>query len=123
MATQALEAMLSHSAALTPLEQNLGDTDRPSVCRDASDDQSSGAPGCVRVEYRGICTYEVLEAKDEQSVVIEHGEAYALNRSTEGMRILMGKAPQGYQSIEVHTSCFGWGKSVNVFETRWTRLV
>lgn len=124
MATQTLEAMLSLSAAIAPLEQNLGDADldRASAVMPATT-ISPARRGEERTEYRCMCTYEVLEANDEQSVVIEQGEAFALNRSTEGILLLMGKAPQGNQSIEVHTSRFGWGKTVNVFEVRWTRPV
>lgn len=124
MATQTLDAMLSLSATITPLEQNLGDTDLDRAS--AVIPQTTNPParrGEVRTEYRRMCTYEVLEANDAQSVVIEQGEAFALNRSTEGILLLMGKAPQGHQSIEVHTSRSGWGRTVNVFEVRWTRPV
>ena len=75
------------------------------------------------MEYRCMCSYEVLEVIDETSVVIEQGEAFALNRSTEGMLLFMGRAPHAKQLIEVRTSRSGWGRTVNVFETRWARPV
>ena len=124
MATHTFEAMLSHYTAVTLQEQHVGNTEV---------DQASGVipattipPGrrCeARMEYRCMCSYEVLEAIDEQSVVIGQGEAFALNRSTEGMLLLIALAPHAKQLIEVHTSRSGWGRTANVFETRWARPV
>lgn len=106
------DAMRSLSSANIAQEQYLSSGTTPPVRRAEA-----------RVEYRSMCTYEVLEAQDDQSVVIEQGEAFALNRSAEGILLIMGKAPQDKQSIEVHTSRFGWGKTVNVFEARWSKPV
>ena len=124
MATHTLEEMLSHSAAVTQREQNVGNKDV---------DQASAMmpvmtipPGrrCeARTDYRRTCSYEVLEAIEEKSVVIGQGEAFALNRSTEGMLLLIALAPHAKQLIEVHTPRSGWGRTANVFETRWTRPV
>lgn len=124
MATHTLEAMLSHYTAVTLQEQHV---------RKREVDQASGVmpattitPGrrCeARMEYRCMCSYEVLEAIDEESVVIEQGEALALNRSTEGVLLFMGRAPHAKQLIEVRTFRSGWGRTVNVFETRWAKLV
>ena len=75
------------------------------------------------MEYRGMCSYEVFEAIDEEAVVIEQGEAFALNQSKEGMLLLMGEAPQAKQLIEVYSPPSGWGRTANVFEVRWTRPV
>ena len=124
MATQTLEATRSLSPAITQHGQQLGDTDLDHVSAVMAVTAVLPARrGEARTEYRSMCTYEVLEAHDDQSVVIEQGEAFALNRSTEGILLLMGKPPQGKQSIEVHTSGSGWGKTVNVFEVRWTKPV
>ena len=126
MATHTLEAMLSHYTytAGTLQEKHVGNTEV---------DQASGVmpattipPGrrCeARMEYRCMCSYEVLEAIDEESVVIGQGEAFALNRSKEGILLLIALAPHAKQLIEVHTSRSGWGRTVNVFETRWARPV
>ena len=97
MATHTLEAMFSHYTAVTVQEQNVGDKEV---------DQSSGAmPAAtipparrceVRMEYRSMSSYEMLEAIDEESVFIEQGETFALNRSPEGMLLFMdfmGRAP------------------------------
>ncbi len=124
MATHPLEAMLSQSTAVTEPEQNVGNNDV--IQASAVMPATTIPPGRrreARMEYRGICSYEVLEAIDEESVVIEQGEAFPINRSTEGMLLLMGQARQAKQLIEVHTRRSGWGRTANVFEVRWTRPV
>ena len=124
MATHPLEAMLSQSTAVTEPEQNVGNNDvvQPSAVMSATT-IPPGRRSEARTEYRGICSYEVLEAIDEESVVIEQGEAFPINRSTEGMLLLMGQARQAKQLIEAHTRRSGWGRTANVFEVRWTRPV
>ena len=124
MATLTLEAMLSHSAAVTQRELNVGNknVDQASAVMPAT----AIPPGrrCeARMDYRRMCSYEVLEAIEEKSVVIGQGEALALNRSTEGILLLIALAPHANQLIEVHTPRSGWGRTVNVFETRWARPV
>ena len=124
MATHTLEAMLSHCTAVSLQEQQGGNREF---------DQTSGRlpVGAIlpsrrceeRMEYRCICSYEMLEVVNEDSVVIEQGEAIAVNRSTEGMLLFMGMAPHAKQLIEVHTSRLGWGRTANVFEARWARQV
>jgi hypothetical protein len=122
MTTHTLEELLSHSVPVTQREPNIGNND--------VDQASAVMPARVippgrrcesRMNYRCLCSYEVLEAIDEESVVIEEGEAFALNRSTEGMLLFMGQASYGKQLIEVHTPRSGWGWTANVFEVRWTR--
>ena len=86
MATHTLEAVFSHAAAVTRREQNVGsnDVDQASAVMPAT--PIPPVRRCeARIEYRGMCSYEVLEAINEESVVIEQGEVFALNRSTEGM--------------------------------------
>ena len=39
------------------------------------------------------------------------------------MLLLIALFPHAKQLIEVHTSRSGWGRTVNVFETRWARPV
>jgi hypothetical protein len=124
MATHTLEEMLSHSAPATQWERNVGNND----VEQASAVMSATAipPGrrCeARMDYRRMCSYEVIEAIDEESAVIEQGRAFALNRSTEGMLLFMALAPHAKQLIEVHIPRFGWGWAANVFEVRWTRPV
>ena len=124
MATLTLEEMFSRSAAARLQEQSGGnkDVDQASVTMPAT----TIPPGrrCeARMEYRGMCSYEVFEAIDEESAVIDQGEAFAINRSTEGILLFMGQAPHAKQLIEVHTPRSGWGRTANVFEVRWTRPI
>lgn len=124
MATQTLDAMRSLSSAIIAQEQHVEDLDLHQASAVMSATITPPVRrGEVRVEYRSLCTYEVLEAREDQSIVIEQGEAFTLNRSMDGIQLMMGKAPQNNQSIEVHTSRFGWGKTVNVFEVRWSKPV
>jgi hypothetical protein len=53
----------------------------------------------------------VLEAIEKKSAVIERGKAIALNRSTEGMLLFMGRAPHAKPLIEVHVR---WIRPVQV---------
>jgi hypothetical protein len=79
--------------------------------------------GEARMDFRQSCSYEVLEAIEEESVVIRQGEAFALNRSKEGMLLLMGQALFDKQLFEVQNLISGSGWTMNVFETRWAKPV
>ena len=117
MLNHALEATLSHFAAGARRELNLGEKD--------VDQPFSAIPSGRRCEprmaYQQMCSYEVLEAIEGESVVIAQGEAFTLNRSTKGILLITALAPDAKQLIEVHISRYGWGKTVNIFETRWAR--
>ena len=63
----------------------------------------------------------MVDSIEEDSVGIRQGEVFALNRSKEGMLLLMGQAPHKKQLIEVHSLRAGSDQTVNVFETRWTK--
>lgn len=124
MATHALEEMFSHYAVVSLQEQILGEKD--AVQTSTVTPATAIPPGrrCeARTEYRRMCSYEVLESIAEESVVIQQGDAFALNRSTEGMLLLMGQAPHVKQLIEVHSPRSRWGWTANVFEARWTRPI
>jgi len=75
------------------------------------------------MDYRRMCSYEMVDALEEESFIIEQGETLALNRSTEGMLLFMRRAPHVKQLIEVHASRSGWGRTVSIFETRWAKPV
>ena len=121
MATATLEKMFSHYTAGTLLESNVGDEDVDQTSAVMAATTIPQVRRCEeRTEYRRTCSYEVLEAIEGESVVIEQGEAFALNRSTEGMLLVMGRAPHAKQLIEVHTPRSRWGRTVNVFEVRWS---
>ena len=126
MATHTLEATLSRYPAVTIRESNVGVGDKHIDRTSAVTLATTIPPGrrCeARTESRSMCSYEVLEAIEEESVVIEQGKVFALNRSTEGMLLLMVRAPHAKQLIEVHAPRFRWGRTVNVLEARWTRPV
>ena len=124
MATHRFETMLSCSAATPGRGQNVGNND---VAQVTAEMPAATIPperrGEARRDYRQMCSYEVLEAIGEKSVVIRQGEVFALNRSKEGMLLLMGQAPHKKQLIEVHSLRPGSDQTVNVFETRWARPV
>ena len=106
-------------ATVSQQKQNVGNTDA-----DHASVVMSGiaiTPGRrrkARMDYRCLCSYEVLEAIDEESAVIEQRKAFVLNRSTEGILLFMALAPQPKQLIEVHTLRSGWDRTANVFEVR-----
>jgi hypothetical protein len=76
-----------------------------------------------RMDYRHLCSYEMIEAMEEEFVVIEQGKAITLNRSTEGMLLFMRQVTHVMQMIEVCTPRSRWGRTMNVFDIRWVRPV
>ena len=124
MATHTFEAMFSHSAAAPQRKQKVGniDIDQVSVVTPVMATLPERRRE-ARMDYRRMCSYAVFEPIEGKSVVIEQGEAFALNRSTEGMLLLMGQAPHAKQLIELRTPGSGWGRTVTVFETRWIKPV
>jgi len=77
----------------------------------------------ARVKYQCRCSYEVAEAIDEEVAFFEYGDAFALNRSMEGMLLVMGHALYVAQLIEVHAFHPRWGRTVNLYESRWARPI
>lgn len=76
-----------------------------------------------RVESRCECAYEVQDVVDGAPVVVKKGEAMTLNRSDEGVLLVMKQAPRVNQMIEVHTSRSAWRRTASVYEARWTKPV
>lgn len=124
MVTHDNKTILSLSARATGQEENAGNKDASQVPAEMS---ARAVPlerrGEARMDYRQSCSYEVLEAIEEESVVIRQGEAFALNRSTGGMLLLMGQALFDKQVFEVESPHSGSGRTVNVFEARWARPI
>ncbi len=77
----------------------------------------------TRKHYGRMCSYEMVDSIEEDSVGIRQGEVFVLNRSKDGMLLLMGQTPQKAKLIEVHSHRSRWGRAVNVLETRWARPV
>ncbi|MEK7764488.1 MAG: hypothetical protein AAB433_23190 [Nitrospirota bacterium] len=124
MATHIFEAMFSHSASAPQRKQKVGnkDIDQVSVVTPVMATLPERRRE-ARMDYRHMCSYAVFESIEGKSVVIEQGEAFALNRSTEGILLLMGQAPHAKQLIELRTPRSGWGRTVTVFETRWVKPI
>ncbi len=69
-----------------------------------------------------VCTYDMIEIRDEGLVTTTSGKAYSLNRSERGMLLLMGCAPTRTQYLEVHTAESFRRRAASVLEVRWTRV-
>jgi hypothetical protein len=124
MATGRSETILAYSVTSTEQEPNVRRTDvdqAPNVTPGLT--ISLGRKSEGRKDHQELCSYELLDASEEESAVIEQGTAVALNRSMEGILLLMRRAPQVKQLIEVHSSRQGWGGTVDVFGVRWTKTV
>ena len=123
MEMRTLEDMFSQYASVAMQEEKTGETD---VDHSIAVTTAEAGPLWRRseapAEYRRMCSYEVLETKDE-STVIEQGEAFALNRSTEGILLFMGRPLQEKQLVEVHTTRSRWGRTANIYEVRWTKPI
>ncbi len=125
MAKHTLEAILSRYTADTTRESNVGDDKdidqasavmpaRPSL-RSAGARRAWSIGPCVRVS----CSKPLRKSRSSSSKEWPS----QLNRSTEGMLLLMGRAPLAKQLIEVYTPRSRWSRTANVFEARWTRPV
>ena len=124
MAMHTLEAMLSHVAAVTQREQSVGIKDVSQASAVMPTTAIPSGRRCeARMEYRCMCSYGMLEGIEKESALIEQGVAFTLNRSTEGMLLLMGQSPGAKQVIEVRTPRSRWSRTVTVFEARWARPV
>lgn len=77
----------------------------------------------ARVKYQCRCSYEVPEAFGEEGAFFEYGEAFALNRSAEGMLLVMGHALYVAQLIEVHAFHSRWGRTADLYEARWAKPI
>jgi hypothetical protein len=124
MAMHDKKPMLCHSAESTGTEKKVGHKDAAQVFGEMSASTVSlERRSEARMDYWQTCSYEMLEAVEEESVAIRQGEAFSVNRSAEGILLIMGQAPQEKQLIEVQSPHSGWSRNVSVFETRWVRPV
>jgi len=124
MATRSLGVMRSYHTLVTLRGQKVRNEEVAQASGVAPAATVSPERRCeTRVEYRYMCSYEVLEVVGEKLVVIEQGEAFALNRSPEGMLLFMGQPVQKRQLIRVDIASSGWERIGDVFESRWTKPI
>ena len=124
MSTHISEPTLLYSVAVLQRKQNVENADSDDRLVAMSSTAITPERRCEsRMDYRWMCSYEMVDALEKESFVIEQGEALALNRSTEGTLLFMCRAPHVKQLIEVHSSRSGWGRTVTIFETRWAKPV
>ncbi|HEU4685475.1 MAG TPA: hypothetical protein VFS39_13300 [Nitrospira sp.] len=76
-----------------------------------------------RVEQWQACSYEASESSGDQAPVTQTGEAVALDRSQDGMLLLMDQAPAPTKLLEVHTSQSLGRKTLLVFDVRWVKPI
>jgi len=124
METRTPEEKFSQYVSIALEEESLEETD---VDQSAAVISAEAGPLWRRCEartaYQQTCSYEVLGHTKDESFVIEQGEAFALDRSADGILLFMGRALQEKQLIEVHISRSRWGRTANIYEARWIKPI
>ena len=124
MATHIREATRPHSAAVTQRKLNVGKKDLGHASAVMPAVAISPGRRCeVRMDYRDMCSYEVLESIGEELVVIGKGRPL---HSTGAREECFSSSPWP-RTRSRYSKCTppapnGRGPS-NIFETRWTRPV
>lgn len=77
----------------------------------------------ARCNEQKVCGYGLCESTGEESLSIEQGEVYCLNRSEHGALILIGSRVRTRQLIELHVAETRWEHSLNLYEVQWTKAV
>lgn len=77
----------------------------------------------LRVPEAKMCTYSLCEVTTHEQVVIHQGDAHCINRSQQGILVLMGARPRESQLLEIHLAESRWRHSMNVYEVQWTKSV
>ena len=124
MATRTLGISRSYNTG--PMRQDRKMNNRDIAQASVMMPASSSPPerrGGVRVEYRCMCFYEVLDVFAKELVVVRQGEAFALNRSRDGILLFLGQPFHVKQLIRVDLACSGRDRSGSVFKPRWTRSI
>ncbi|HSB44030.1 MAG TPA: hypothetical protein VLD60_03410 [Nitrospira sp.] len=76
----------------------------------------------ARVAQCQPCSYQMIDHVGGQAIVIETGHAIALDRNAGGVRLLMSRAPEAGQYIEIHTAPVLGRRAAYLFEVWWTKL-
>jgi hypothetical protein len=77
----------------------------------------------ARCNDQRVCGYGICESTSEESLSIEQGEAYCLNRSEHGVLIFIGSRLRTRQLVELHVAETRWEHSLNLYEVQWTKAV
>ncbi len=77
----------------------------------------------VRVSGSRICSYSLCESFGGERIVIEQGKVYSLNRSEQGILVLMGSQPRNRQLLELHVPQARWEYALNLYEVQWTKIL
>lgn len=77
----------------------------------------------ARVKEQKVCAYSLCESLGGDRVTIEQGEVYCLNRSENGILVLMGGRPRNRQLLELHVAETRWEYSLSLYEVQWTKTV
>ena len=123
MATDTLEATLIPDSSVLLQNEDLGHPAGDELVEEIYETIPSVLRCGERVESRIDCTYEVQDVVDGAPVVVKRGAAMTLNRSDEGLLLVMKRAPRVNQMIEVHTRRAAWRRTASVYEARWTKPV
>ena len=67
------------------------------------------------------CSYELSESLWDDVIAIHNGEALSVNRSREGMMLLMDQCPPVKQVFEIEVPASARGKITRFVEVYWTR--
>jgi hypothetical protein len=127
MAIQTPQELLSRSAAVFQQGQNVENNENNKAVDSAA--AALPLPTSVsqqrrceeRVDDQHMCSYEIREIIGGESVVIGEGGAFVVNRSKQGILLLMAFPLHAKQLIEVRISRFGWRRTISIFEPRWTK--
>jgi hypothetical protein len=124
MATRTLGVLRSYNTRVTLRGQKVRNEEVTQASGMAPVATVSPERRCgARVEYRCICSYEVLDVFNEGLVVVQQGEAFVLNRSRDGILLFLGQPFREEQLIRVDIACSGWDRIGSVFEPRWTKPI
>lgn len=104
----------------------MGNLNTAAVSNDASerlDVPLSDRRQEVRVHDSKVCPYGLCESIKGERIVIEQGEVFSLDRSEQGILVLMGSQPRNQQLLELHVPQTRWEYALNLYEVQWTKAL
>ena len=67
------------------------------------------------------CTYGLMRSVDPDGAILEEGYGAAVNKSPNGMRLLLGVAPSQGQLLEIQTGHSRLGRTICLVDVCWTK--